>query len=307
MKTRAQSRKPASAAPTKKVNKKNASIKKKAATTVKADDNTLVKKKVTSPAPPSTKAHKTAHLPPKSPELRHNSLSSNRPPGYHHPGEDREQVVSPSVSLGSSGSRTGTPLPLHLQKQLARDIENSGGIKAFEGSDHTLAEVLNKREDLYGIRGSILRSRITKKVYWWKLLQRRGEYVEKVLNLFSVKSAVVQLKECQEKQREDSSLSSSGSSSSSSESSVDSTTSSPDSIGHRTRNVLAPVEESNPIPSVVVESIIRHKTPPPPPKKSPPPAPMSFKKSGRSPMSPSIPLPRDAGKSYRFLIHDLSF
>ena len=302
MKTRARSK--IASPPLATNNASSINKKKKAATTAKADHKTRVKKnKVTSPAPPTKAPKKTAHLPPKSPELRRNSpLSATRPPG-----EDREQAVaSPSVSIGS-GSRTGTQLPLNLQKQLAIDIENSGGIKAFEGSDHTLAEVLNKREDLYGTRGSILRSRITKKVYRWQLLQRRGEYVEKVLNLFSVKSAIVQLKECQE-QREDSSLSSSGSSSTSSESSVDSTTSSPDSIGHRTRNVLAPVEESNPIPSVVVESIIRHKTPPPPPKKSPPPAPMSFKKSGgRSPMSPSIPLPRDAGKSYRFLIHDLSF
>jgi len=301
MKTRARS-KIASRPPSATTN--NASSinkKKKAVTTAKADHKTLVKKnKVTSPAPPTKAPKKTACLPPKSPELRRNSpLSANRPPG-----EDREQVASPSVSIGS-GSRTGTQLPLNLQKQLAIDIENSGGIKAFEGSDHTLAEVLNKREDLYGIRGSLLRSRITKKVYRWKLLQRRGEYVEKVLNLFSVKSAIVQLKECQE-QREDSSLSSSsGSSSTSSESSVDSNTSSPDSIGHRTRNLLAAVEKSIPIPSVV-ESNIGHKTPPPPPPPQPP-APMSFKKSGRSPTSPSIPLPRDAGKSYRFLIHDLSF
>jgi hypothetical protein len=302
MKTRAQS-KIASRPPSATNNASSINKKKKAVTTAKADHKTLVKKnKVTSPAPPTKAPKKTARLPPKSPELRRkNSLSANRPPG-----EDRVQVASPSVSIGSSsGSRTGTPLPLNLQKQLARDIENSGGIKAFEGSDHTLAEVLNKREDLYGIRGSILRSRITKKVYRWQLLQRRGEYVEKVLNLFSVKSAIVQLKECQE-QREDSSLSSSGSSSTSSESSVDSNSSSPDSIGHRTRNLLAPVEESIPIPSVV-ESNIGHKTPPPPPPPPQPPAPMSFKKSGRSPTSPSIPLPRDAGKSYRFLIHDLSF
>jgi hypothetical protein len=259
-----------------------------------ATTNALVKKKA---AP--TKAPSTPPLSPKSPEVPRQSLHPVATSNLLHPGVN--QVASPAASIGSSTSGPkATPLPLHILKQLAKDLEGSGGIKVFDGKG--ISELLNKREALYGKRGSLLRRKVSKKVYRWQLLERKGEYVEKVLNRFFVKSALQQhrerlkstSKQQQQCEKDASSLSSS------SESSVDSTpTGRSDSSAHRTIEVVVQVEQSI-LPSVIEAPTAGHKTPPP---KKPPPAPpietkkMSIPTFTRTPRSPpSAPLPRDTGK-----------
>jgi hypothetical protein len=98
---------------------------------------------------------------------------------------DSESVVS--VASSASSQRSG--LPIFVQKQLAQDIEEAGGIKVFkENSSHLLSGLCNDNEDVYGKRGDPIRRKITKKVTTWKLLNEAG-YVDKVLNRLGVKSA----------------------------------------------------------------------------------------------------------------------
>jgi hypothetical protein len=272
MKTRASSKRktPTTPAPKKKADEKKASATKKAANLPAPHTSPLIRQSL-----PPIVSNSRLSTPP-----RHHPGDPPRPPG-----EDQSPAPSPSVSIAgscTSASRTGLKLP--LQKQLAIDIEGSGGIKAFEGSEQKLSELLNKRETLYGTRGDKLRQQISKKVYRWQLLHRQSEYVETVLNCFSVKSAAIQQKHHQE--RDNSSLSA-ASSSSSDESSVDSSTSS-DSSGPPHS---LPVEES-----ILPTAVEAKKSAPPPP------APIVTKKFissmsyTKSPRSPSVPLLRDAGK-----------
>lgn len=91
--------------------------------------------------------------------------------------------------VSSTSSRPG--IPYHLQKQLAKDIEKAGGIKTFKkgNQSQSLAALCDKRTDLFGKRGSVLRRKIINKVYRWEILNRDGLYTDKILNKFSVKSA----------------------------------------------------------------------------------------------------------------------
>jgi len=62
-------------------------------------------------------------------------------------------------------------LPLHIQKQLLQDIEAAGGLTAAK-----LANICNRRSDIYGTPASTRRSQIQQKVKRLKLLSRE-EYL----------------------------------------------------------------------------------------------------------------------------------
>ena len=94
-----------------------------------------------------------------------------------------------SVSSDTSSSSTRPGIPFYVQKQLAHDIEASGGINTFKkGNEQTLAALCNKAPDVYGKRGDRLREQLRKKVYRWSVLAKDGLYTDKILNRFGVKS-----------------------------------------------------------------------------------------------------------------------
>jgi hypothetical protein len=230
-----------------------------------------------------------------------------------------QSVASPSVtSVSSSRSRAG--LSLHIQKQLATDIEAAGGIKVFIGSEHKLSEVLTNREELHGKRADLIRTAISKKVYRWQLLDRDGACVEKVLNRFKISSHAVRqaeeretLKTTIKKQqqqtktkRQNLSGNLSLASSSSSGSSSDSSSSSSSSIGKVAASApkLPPVVDFPPRfidapTSKTTATEAKQRTPKL--KKLfaesfPPPVEANMSRAASSPRSPSIPLPRDTGE-----------
>ena len=89
--------------------------------------------------------------------------------------------------MASSVTSRRERLPLHIQKQLARDIEANGGIAYFEGHDNqNLCQLLDQRveeeDNPYGVRGQPIRARLRKKVYRWQVLNREGRYISEVLN-----------------------------------------------------------------------------------------------------------------------------
>jgi hypothetical protein len=82
----------------------------------------------------------------------------------------------------------------YIIKQLAKDIEARGSIKAFtkdikgfDGFDEALSNLCDQRQEAYGKRGDPLCSQIQKKVYRWQILNKEGRYDSKVLNLLQVK------------------------------------------------------------------------------------------------------------------------
>jgi hypothetical protein len=62
-----------------------------------------------------------------------------------------------SISSDTSSSSTWPGIPFFVQKQLAHNIEASGGINAFKkGNEHALAALCNMACDVYGKRGDRL-------------------------------------------------------------------------------------------------------------------------------------------------------
>jgi hypothetical protein len=263
--------------------------------------------------------HNNNNRPPTSSSLRsppHSAIRRIAP-------ED-QTAASPSVSSVLS-SRSRAELSLSIQKQLAIDIETAGGIKAFVGSDQKLCKILTDREDIYGKRADPFRKVIRKKVYHWQLLERKGTYVEKVLNRLEVRSYAIkqaklnaiikkQQQQTNNKRRNQCETSSLFGSSSSSGSSSDSSSSSlsskvvaaaqkhPPAEDCPPRFIEAPTsKQRRPKPKLSIESF-------PPPVESnmntpkspsiesfPPPVEANM----NTPKSPTIPLPRDTGK-YQF-------
>lgn len=147
-----------------------------------------------------------------------------------------EEDDNDSDNISETSSTTNrSKLPLHIQKQLAQDIEEAGGIRSFR-SDKTksLLQICNKQTDIYGKSGEETRKRIQKKFYWWQQLDLQDLYASKVLNRLQVKSFETIKTEKREQARqagtcEESELSSSAGSGSESESSRSSSSSSSDS------------------------------------------------------------------------------
>jgi len=129
-----------------------------------------------------------AAKPPKSPELQ---LQSPTRRSLGASGDGSSLHSGSSVGSGSStASRPG--IPLHIQKQLAADIEAAGGIGAIKAdgdTDQAVRKLCDERPEVYGVRGAPLRTKLRKKVYFWRRLDKDGQYVEKVLNRLGVKSA----------------------------------------------------------------------------------------------------------------------
>jgi hypothetical protein len=81
-------------------------------------------------------------------------------------------------------------IPLYIKKQLADDIETLGGIgNIFQRgkTKHSLSELLDHREDIYGVRGSDVRLKIRNLVVYWGRLPYT-EYSNKVLFKFKIQS-----------------------------------------------------------------------------------------------------------------------
>jgi hypothetical protein len=126
----------------------------------------------------SNKNRVVAARPPKTPAPPSSAAHSKQD-------SDSESIVS--VASSASSQRSG--LPIFIQKQLAQDIEEAGGIQAFKGkSSQLLSTLCNANEDVYGKRGDPVRKKITKKVAAWKYLDET-EYADKVLNRLQIKSA----------------------------------------------------------------------------------------------------------------------
>jgi hypothetical protein len=260
-----------------------------------------------------SKGSQQNNRPPTSPPLRSPPPSSAKKTTLSSAALEDQSVASPSITVSSARSRAS--LSLHVQKQLAKDIEASGGIKLYLGSEHNLCELLANREELYGKRADKIRRAISKKVYRWKLLDRDGQYVEKVLNRFKISSAAIKKLEEREQRTNvnrnranikkdksgDSSLSSS-SSSSSSESSSDSSISSRGKVLVASALTLPPVKDFPPrfieAPKPKTAVIEALKTTPKPRNLSLESFPVEAKMSNakQAPRSPSFPLPRDTGK-----------
>ena len=129
-------------------------------------------------------------------------LAAQSPP---HPlvESSQQQFLSPDQgSVGSyhsaASSRGHSPyrsVPLNVQKQLAQDIEQAGGIEAFANetnqltaSNQLLCNLCNARENIFGKRGDPIRRKIINLVYHWKEYSRQGTYIQKVLNRLGVVS-----------------------------------------------------------------------------------------------------------------------
>ena len=105
---------------------------------------------------------------------------------------DEGSVGSPASSSGHFHSPY-QGVPLNVQKQLAQDIEQAGGIEAFANktsqlaaSNQLLCNLCNARESIFGKRGDPIRRRIINLVYTWKEFSRQGTYVQKVLHRLGV-------------------------------------------------------------------------------------------------------------------------
>ena len=102
--------------------------------------------------------------------------------------EDEEDAAS--VDDGTVSTIRRTRLPLHVQKQLARDIEENGGIAHFDGQNQRLSKLLDRLSEghsLYGDRADPIRKKLRKKVYTWIVLDREGQYVSQVLNPWRIR------------------------------------------------------------------------------------------------------------------------
>jgi outer membrane biosynthesis protein TonB len=113
------------------------------------------KKKSSTPQPSSatkTKNLVTTTKPLKSPDLRSQSAKKTSAVLVG----DNNSILS---DTSSSSTRPG--IPFFVQKQLAHDIEASGGINAFKkGNEHALAALCNKAPYVYGKCGDRLQEQL---------------------------------------------------------------------------------------------------------------------------------------------------
>jgi hypothetical protein len=125
--------------------------------------------------------------PGKSPQLK-------SPPAIKTPGEDNDVSVA---SVSSAASALGRGVALHIQKGLAIAVEEGGGIGLFDikPEHQKLSKLLDKyqedqpkEERIFGERGDPIRRKLQRYIECWRKYHANGEYVEKVLNRFSVQS-----------------------------------------------------------------------------------------------------------------------
>ena len=90
----------------------------------------------------------------------------------------------------SSSKRPG--LARNVQKELANLLEGNGGIAKFRGAQsdqHALSKLLDEDKATFGKRGDPIRVQIGKYVTRWSNYNKQGQYADKVLNRYGVKSA----------------------------------------------------------------------------------------------------------------------
>lgn len=96
------------------------------------------------------------------------------------------RLKSPPSSRKKNSVRTNSAgIEIPLQKQLAEDIEASGGLERLKRDTYGLSKLCAGKEDSYGQPVSSLRDRIRDKVKNWKKLTPR-EYQEDVLDKLGV-------------------------------------------------------------------------------------------------------------------------
>ena len=106
-------------------------------------------------------------------------------------GSPSGSVVS-AASSSTAGSRPG--IPKYIQKQLAIDVEASGGVKSLQGGKGKglpIAKLCDLDIDTYGPRGGPLRSQISNKINRWKALSK-DEYKARVILKFGVTPELVE-------------------------------------------------------------------------------------------------------------------
>lgn len=97
------------------------------------------------------------------------------------------EVVPNSATIEDSNSDVNDErIPYHVQKQLAQDIEDFGGIQTVaKGQCQILCQICNRRPEVYGKRGDPLRKSLSNKVNRWRLLSKK-EYRKKVLAFLQI-------------------------------------------------------------------------------------------------------------------------
>jgi hypothetical protein len=137
-----------------------------------------------------------------------NRVSATKPspvqPSAAAASRDTDDLASVTSSPSSTSSRR-LGIAISVQKQLAQDIEEAGGIKKFVGTElvakQALSLLCNKRQNIYGERGDRIRTKIHKKVYSWKVYLLDGTYHDRVLNRLGVQSfATLQIEKKKGKQ-----------------------------------------------------------------------------------------------------------
>ena len=102
--------------------------------------------------------------------------------------------MADSQSVTSSVT-TQRGVRLHIQKQLARDIEANGGIQYYAGhKNHNLYRLLQRKleedgnpdDHPYGKRGDNVRTQLRKVVNRWIKKDNQGKYVSEVLNPWQI-------------------------------------------------------------------------------------------------------------------------
>ena len=124
------------------------------------------------------------------------------PPAHNR--VDTPTDTSSVCSSQASSTSTRPRLPLFLQKQLAIDIEEAGGINTLlinSSDSQALSLLCNLDEKVYGKRGDPIRRQIHRKVCSWKLFYLEGTYQKKVLERLHVKPAAVLKYQRDKKQR----------------------------------------------------------------------------------------------------------
>ena len=139
---------------------------------------------------------------------------------------DNYDSVATTGSACTGTATTKRGLRLHVKKQLAEDIESSGGIQYFAGSGNkNLYHLVKKVEEdndndnpddhPYGYRGSRTRQQLQQLVCRWIVKDKEGKFVSEILNPWQIVqfSARMPAPASSPRQNNNNSLPSSGSSS----------------------------------------------------------------------------------------------
>jgi hypothetical protein len=118
-------------------------------------------------------------------------LAQGRSPARHSPAQhSQDELQSPNSCSPRTGftpaTRTNAAgLPLHVQKSLLQDIEESGGLglasfgltSSCSAKAFALKNICNRRSDIYGVVGSERRRQVQNKVSRWKCLEQADYYL----------------------------------------------------------------------------------------------------------------------------------